>query len=100
MKFHIVSVTLPPTGLSRIYRFVWQTTRNPQAVVIIELKHGKAESVKLYPAAIAREMYLKLMKSGRRGGGDGTFVWDTDRVTINDDLHMALRMLRLNAPGS
>ena len=61
---------------------------------------GPGDSVKMYPAPIAREMYLKLLKSGYRGTCDGKYVWDTERVKINDDLDNALRMLRLNAPGS
>jgi len=80
-------------------RFVWPTTRDPEAIVIIEMVHDIAISVKLYPTDKAREVYLGLLNAGRKANGTGWMVHDSTKLVLKDDMHMALRMLRLNAPG-
>ncbi len=100
MKFHTVTVTRTQPDHSTVTRFVWDTTWEPEAVVVIEMIHDKAETVKLYRTSDARQIFLGLINAGRVAYGSASFVWDSDKTNINDDMHKALSLLRLNAPGS
>ncbi len=100
MLFHSELISNPRSDSSTSIRFVWQTTRNPEAVAVIETVHDETLSVKLMPTDKARQMYLGLLNAGRLTSGTGWMVHDSCKLVMKDDMHMALRMLRLNAPGS
>jgi len=99
MLFHSETVSNPKSDSTTHVRFVWPTTRDPEAIVIIEMVHDLAISVKLYPTDKAREVYLGLLNAGRKANGTGHMVHDSTKLVLKDDMHTALRMLRLNAPG-
>ncbi len=100
MKFHTVTVTRSQPDHSTVQRFVWETTWNPEAVVVIEMIHDKAETVTLYPTAHARQIFLGLINAGRIAYGTASFVWDSEKTMLSDEMHKALRLLRLNSANT
>ena len=99
MLFHSDLVLNRKSDATTYIRFVWETTRDPEAVAVIEMVHDEPLTVKLMPTAVARQMYLGLLNAGRKANGTGWMVHDSTKLVLKDDMHMALRMLRLNAPG-